>query len=178
MRFQPLARRGPLAPAAVAAAGILLAGCGSSSSPPKTTPSPSTASATGGGAGSGGAAATIKTNWEAFFSASTPVARRVALLQNGQLFQSLIAAQSKSTIASSAAAKVTRVSNVTSSQAVVTYSITLGGQSVLSGQKGVAVNEGGTWKVGDASFCGLLGLEKSSGFVKLSALPAACKSAG
>jgi hypothetical protein len=172
-------RRAWLAPAAVAVAGILLAGCGSSgSSAPKTTPSPSTASAAGGGAGSSGAAAAIKANWEAFFSASTPVARRVALLQNGQLFQSLIAAQSKSTIASSAAAKVTSVSNVTSSQATVTYSITLGGQTVLSGQKGVAVNDGGTWKVGDASFCGLLGLEKSSGFVKLSALPAACKSAG
>jgi hypothetical protein len=122
--------------------------------------------------------ATIKANWEAFFSASTPVSRRVALLQNGQLFQSLIAAQAKSTIASSAAAKVTKVSNVTSSQAAVTYSITLGGQSVLSNQKGVAVHDGGTWKVGDTSFCGLLGLEKSSGFVKLSALPAACKSAG
>jgi hypothetical protein len=172
-------RRASLAPAAVAVAGILLAGCGSSgSSAPKTTPSPSTASAAGGGAGSSGAAAAIKANWEAFFSASTPVARRVALLQNGQLFQSLIAAQSKSTIASSAAAKVTSVSNVTSSQATVTYSITLGGQTVLSGQKGVAVNDGGTWKVGDASFCGLLGLEKSSGLVKLSALPAACKSAG
>ncbi len=178
MRFQPLIRRASLVPAAAAAAGILLAGCGSSgSSTPKTTPSPSTASP-GGGAGSSGAAATIKADWEAFFSASTPLARRVALLQNGQLFQSLIAAQSKSTIASSAAAKVTSVSNVTSSQAAVTYSITLGGQSVLSGQKGVAVNEGGTWKVGDASFCGLLGLEKSSGFVKLSRLPAACTSAG
>ncbi len=102
----------------------------------------------------------------------------MALLQNGQLFQSLIAAQAKSTIASSAAAKVTKVSNVTSSQAAVTYSITVGGTPALSNQKGVAVYDGGTWKVGDASFCGLLGLEKSSGLVKLSALPAACKSAG
>jgi hypothetical protein len=155
-----------------AAAGLVLAGCGGSGSP---------GSGASSGASSGShmsAAAEIKANWEAFFSASTPVARRVALLQNGQVFQALISAQAKSTIASSAAAKVSAVSNVTSSQATVTYSITVGGTPALSGQKGVAVNQGGTWKVGDASFCGLLTLEKSSGLVHLSALPAACNSAG
>jgi len=169
MRFQPLIRRISLAPALAAAAGIVLAGCSSSGSP-------------GSGASSSGthtsAASEIKTNWEAFFSGSTPVSRRVALLQNGQVFRALIAAQSKLPFTSTVAAKVTKVSNVTSSQAAVAYSITLAGAPVLSGQKGVAVNQGGTWKVGDASFCGLLTLEKSSGLVHLSALPAACSSAG
>ena len=180
MRFQPPIRRISLAPV-IAGVGVLLAACGGSSpasgsgSPPPSG-SPSSGSS-GGGASGGSAAAEIKANWEAFFSASTPVARRVALLQNGQLFRSLIAEQSTSTIASSAAAKVTKVSDVTSSQASVTYTITVGGQPMLSSQKGVAVYQG-TWKVGDASFCGLLGLEKTSGFVKLSALPAACTSAG
>jgi hypothetical protein len=120
----------------------------------------------------------IKANWVAFFSASTPVARRVALLQNGQLFQPLIAAQAKSSLASSASAKVTSVSNVTSSQAAVTYAILVAGSPALSNQKGVAVYQGGTWKVGEASFCGLLTLEKSSGLVQLPSLPAACQSAG
>jgi hypothetical protein len=177
MRFQPLSRRISLLPVLAAASGIALAGCGSSapqaSSPPSAASTSSTASA-----GGGSATAAITANWVAFFSASTPVTRRVALLQNGQLFQSLIAAQSKSSLASSASAKVTKVSNVTSTQAAVTYSIIVAGTPALSGQKGVAVYQGGTWKVGDASFCGLLTLEKSSGLVKISALPAACTSAG
>jgi hypothetical protein len=176
MRFRPLIRRISLAPALAAVAGLALAGCGSSgSSAPKTTSS----SSSGATAGSGGSAvATITANWTAFFSASTPVARRVALLQNGQLFQSLIAAQAKSSLASSASAKVTKVSNVTATQATVDYEILLAGSPALANQKGVAVKQGGTWKVGDASFCGLLGLEKSSGVIKISALPAACSPAG
>ncbi len=177
MRFQPLSRRISLAPVLVAAFGLVLAGCGSGSGTPKSSSPPASASSSAAGGG-GSAAAAITANWVAFFSASTPVSKRVALLQNGQLFQSLIAAQSKSSLASSASAKVTKVSNVTATQADVTYSIIVAGTPALSGQKGVAVYQGGTWKVGDASFCGLLTLEKSSGLVKLSALPAACKSAG
>jgi hypothetical protein len=172
MRFQPLIRRISLAPALAAAAGLALAGCSSSGSSTSKTSSGATS-------GSGGsAAATITANWVAFFSASTPVARRVALLQNGQLFQSLIAAQAKSPLASSASAKVTKVSGITATQATVGYSILLAGSPALGNQKGVAVKQGGTWKVGDTSFCGLLGLEKSSGVIKISALPAACSSAG
>jgi hypothetical protein len=169
MRFQPVARRGRLIAAVAAGLGIFLAGCGSSSpSTPKSSSSP----------GAMSAVAQIKANWVAFFNASTPVAKRVQLLQNGQLFQSLIAAQAKSSLASSASAKVLQASNVTSSQATVKYSILVAGQPALSNQAGVAVHQGGIWKVGLASFCGLLTLEKSSGLIKLPALPAACKSAG
>jgi hypothetical protein len=39
----------------------------------------------------------------------------------------------------------------------------------------VAVKQDGTWKVGVASFCGLLTVENNG---KTSGLPAACKSAG
>ena len=63
---------------------------------------------------------------------------------------------------------------VSPSQAKVTYSILIGGQSALANQAGVAVYQGGTWKVGLASFCGLLTLENGG---KTSGLPAACKSA-
>jgi hypothetical protein len=45
----------------------------------------------------------------------------------------------------------------------------------LPNQTGTAVNQGGTWKVGVASFCGLLTLENNGNTAKL---PAACKSAG
>ena len=122
-----------------------------------------------------GAAATIKANWEAFFSPKTPVAKRVSLLQDGQTFASVIRSQAGSGLAASASAKVTKVTLVSPTQAKVTYSILLGGQPALSNQAGVAVKQGGTWKVGVASFCGLLAVENGG---KTTGLPAACKSAG
>jgi len=168
MRVQPVI----LIPALAAGLGLLLGGCGSSGSP-SSAKSPGTSPARSApGAGGSAAASSIKANWVAFFAASTPVSRRVQLLQNGQQFQSLISAQSKSPLASSASAKVISVSNVTATQATVKYSILAGGQTALPHQTGVAVKQGGTWKVGDASFCGLLRLEQTRN------LPAACSSAG
>ena len=46
---------------------------------------------------------------------------------------------------------------------------------MLSNQTGVAVLQNVVWKVGIASFCGLLALENGG---KTSGLPAACKAAG
>lgn len=169
MRFQPFIRGIFLAVTLAAGSGLVLAGCGSSggSTSPSHTPSPAHSSS-----GSGGSAATaaITANWQAFFSAKTPVSRRVQLLQDGQMFQSLIAAQARSPLASSASAKVTKVSSVTSTKATVTYSIQAAGQTVLPNQTGVAVYQNGVWKVGLTSFCGLLRLEKAA--------PASCNSAG
>ena len=60
-------------------------------------------------------------------------------------------------------------------QAAVTYTILLDGQPpALTNQPGMAVYQDGTWKVGLASFCGLLSVENSG---NTSGLPAACKSA-
>ena len=181
LRFQPITRRVLVLPAVIAGFGLLLTACGSSGNKPSSgssgTPA-SSATSSPASTGSAGSAATIKTNWEAFFSASTPTAKRVALLQNGSAFQPLIAAQSKSSLASAASAKVDSVSGITATQATVTYDIVVSGTPALKNQKGVAVKESGTWKVGDKSFCGLLQLEKSSGLVKITSLPAACSSAG
>jgi hypothetical protein len=155
--------------------GIVLAACGGSGTPAASS-SPSAAPATtASAAASGSAAAKIAANWQAFFSAKTPTAQRVNLLQNGQVFSALIKAQSGSTLASSATAKVIRVSVVSPAQAKVTYSILVSGQPMLTNQAGVAVLEGGVWRVGDASFCGLLALENGG---KTSSLPSACRSAG
>jgi hypothetical protein len=185
MRYPLMTRRVLALPALIAGIGLLLTACGGSSGnkpgsgssgSPTSSATSSPASSSTGSAGS--AAATIKANWEAFFSASTPTAKRVALLQNGSQFASLIAAQAKSTLASSASAKVTGVSGITASQANVAYDIVVAGTSALPNQKGTAVNQGGIWKVGDKSFCGLLQLEKTSGLVKITSLPAACSSAG
>ena len=169
------------------AAGIAACSSGSNnsssgaSSSPSSAPSssaPATSSAPAAPASpvsSSGAAAAITTNWEAFFSPKTPVAKRVSLLQDGQTFSSVIKSQAGSGLASSATAKVTKVTVVSPSQAKVTYTILLGGQPALANQAGVAVKQGGSWKVGVASFCGLLTVENSG---KTSGLPAACKSAG
>jgi hypothetical protein len=119
-----------------------------------------------------GTAATIKANWIAFFASSTPTAKRVSLLQNGSQFESVISAQSKSSLASGAASTVSAVSGVTSSQATVKYAITISGTTALPDQTGVAVYQDGTWKVGDKSFCSLLVLELGK------SVPPACMSAG
>jgi hypothetical protein len=147
----------PAAPASSTSAATTPAATATSSSPSSTT----------------GAAAEIKTNWETFFNASTPVPKRVSLLQDGSMFPS--AALAATGLAAQAKAKVLTVTNVTATQATVKYNILLGGTPVLKNQIGTAVNQNGTWKVGVASFCGLLTLENGG---KTSGLPAPCKSAG
>ena len=159
-----------------------LAACSSSSnssssgasSSPSSAPSSSAPASSASPASSSGAASTIAANWATFFNAKTPVAKRVSLLQDGQTFQSIIKSQAGSGLAASATAKVTKVTMVSPTQAKVTYSILIGGQPALANQAGVAVLQDGTWKVGLASFCGLLALENGG---KTSGLPAACKSA-
>jgi hypothetical protein len=179
--------RSPLILLASAALGIALAACGSSSgggSAASTTPgstgassAPATSASTSSSApaGSSAAASEIAANWTAFFSAKTPVAKRISLLQDGQQFATIINSQAGGGLAASASAKVTNVTVTSPTQAKVTYDILLGGQPALSGQAGTAVRQGGTWKVGLASFCGLLALENGG---KTTGLPSACKSAG
>ena len=166
---------------AALAAGLAACSSGSNSSSsgasssPSSAPSSSASASSASPASSSGAASTIAANWATFFNAKTPVAKRVSLLQDGQTFQSIIKSQAGSGLAASASAKVTKVTMVSSTQAKVTYSILIGGQSALANQAGVAVLQDGTWKVGLASFCGLLAVENGG---KTSGLPAACKSAG
>jgi hypothetical protein len=164
----------------VAAIGGGLAACSSGSSTTSSTPasapsSPAAATSTSSGSSSTDAEHTITTNWEAFFNPATPVAKRVSLLQDGQAFASVIRAQAGSSLASQATATVTKVTVSSPTQAAVTYTILLAGTPALKNQAGVAVYQGGTWKVGLKSFCGLLTLENGG---NSSSLPTACKSAG
>jgi hypothetical protein len=169
----------------VLGAGLLAAAataCGSSGTP-ATSPSSSTPTSTATtpaatpsatsptSSSASGATAAITTNWESFFNNKTPVAKRVSLLQDGSQFASIIQAQSHSSLASTATAKVVSVTNVTATQATVKYNILISGATALPGAVGTAVNLNGMWKVGATSFCGLLTLEQ------LKPLPAACKSA-
>ena len=116
--------------------------------------------------------AAITTNWEKFFSSSTPNSERVALLQNGSALASAVSAFSGSPLASAVSAKVDSVTVTSATQANVKYDLTAAGQSVASGATGVAVLENGVWKVGDASFCGLL---KEGAPILNIPLPSACK---
>jgi hypothetical protein len=166
----------------VCALGTSVAACGSSGSTSSSAPGPSASSTSGASSPSsasptaatgGNTVAEITANWIAFFDPKTPMARRLSLLQNGQLFAAAIRSSAGFPGASSASAKVTKVTVTSATQATVIYSILLLGTPVpgLTNTKGVAVLEGGTWKVGDASFCVLLTLENGN------QPPAVCKSA-
>ena len=147
----------------------------SSSAAPSSSAPVSTSTSAAATSGNSAAEKTIAANWVAFFNAKTPTSKRIALLQDGSAFATIIKSQAGSGLAGSASAKVTKVTVTTPTQAKVTYDILVGGQPALSGKTGVAVKQGGTWKVGVASFCGLLALEAGG---KTSGLPSACQAAG
>ena len=186
MRFKPLARRITLAPMLVVALALTVAACSSSGSSTSAATSPSAASAPAAPAslvssapvsssapsagGNSAAVAQITANWEKFFNSSTPNSERVTLLQNGNAFSG--AMSSFISLAPGLGATVTNVTLNSATSATVTYNLTAGGSSLLSGQTGTAVYENGVWKVGDASLCGLLKL------VPGGSEPAACSSAG
>jgi hypothetical protein len=179
MRFTVLARRLTLAPALGLALTATVAACSSTSS--SSTPAASSSSAASSSVPSSSApassstasaAAEITANWEKFFSSSTSPSEKAALLENGSKFTTAIAAFSKLPLASGIGAKVTAVTVKSPTSATVTYNITGGGSTLLSGQTGTAVYQDGVWKVGDASLCGLFKL------IPGGTLPAACSSAG
>ena len=169
MRFPLVARRLILAPALALALAATVAACSSSSSSTTSAPT-SSATASSSAAATAAAAAQITANWEKFFNASTPTSQRVALLENGSTFASAITAFSKIPLASGISAKVTAVAVNSATQAAVTYNIVSGSTSLLTGQKGTAVYQDGTWKVGDGSLCGLFKL------IPGGTMPAACNS--
>ena len=146
---------------------LVVAACGSKSNA-ATTPTPTpTVSASAGGS----ATAAITSDWQKFFAGTTPAAAKIALLQNGQQFASVIQAQASSAIAQATQAKVTAVKVTSPTTADVTYSIVQGGQVALPGQKGQAVLVGGVWKVSAPSFQALLKLEQGQSSTAPSASP-------
>lgn len=143
-------------------------GSSSAAAPSSSAPLPTVTEPTSGSA----AIAAIKTNWIAFFSGKTPAAQKIGLLQNGQVFASVINNQAGSSLASSATATVSGVTLAPSgSSATVKYSVGVSGAS-LPPTNGTAVYENGVWKVGDVSFCYLLTLENGG------QKPSVCSSAG
>ncbi len=181
MRSNLLTRR-IMALALGPALAVAVAACSSSSSTSAATspsssatssPAATASSSAPASSSSSGAAAEITANWEKFFSSSTTASQKAALLQNGSTFASAISAFIQLPLASGIGAKVTKVVLNSSTTATVTYNITSsGGASLLSGQTGMSVYQDGTWKVGDASLCGLFKL------IPGGSVPSACSSSG
>jgi hypothetical protein len=111
--------------------------------------------------------AQIKSAYAKFFSGKTSVSDRVALLENGAHFKSLIQTFAANPLAKNVTATVSSVTLQGADKAKVVYVVKFGGTS-LPAQTGSAVRENGTWKVGSASLCKLVALQGST--------PSACKS--
>ena len=140
-------------------AGLVLAACGGGGghkASPTTTASSAAADR-----------AQITSAYEQFFSAKTPVTDRIAVLQNGPQFKQVVEAFASNPLAKHVTATVSSVSLEGPNKAKVVYQVKLAGSS-LPTQKGTAVRQNGTWKVGDASLCKLIALQGST--------PSACKS--
>lgn len=177
MRLHLLARRTIAASALGLALGATVAACSSPS--PSSTSAPATSSAPASSApatsasatptSTSGAVAEITANWEKFFSSSTPISEKAALLQNGSALMSAMSEFNK-VAPSGLGAKVTDVTLTSATAATVKYDIVAGSTTLLPNQTGQAVLQGGTWKVGVSSFCGLLKL------VPGGSMPAACSS--
>jgi hypothetical protein len=178
MQFRLLAGR-MAAPVLGLALAATVAACSSSSTSSAAAPSSAASTSSSSAPSSPGtgstadAAAQIKANWEKFFDAHTTVADKVKLLQNGAALEAAIKTFANFPLANGIGAKVTNVTVNSATKAAVTYNLTSSdGSALLSNQKGVAVYEDGTWKVGDQSLCGLFKL------IPGATVPAACNSAG
>ena len=159
----PRTRRsaGPIRGAAALGFGVLLAagvvaGCGSSND--DTSPVPSTTT-TVAGAPTAGAEKEVSDTFVAFFSAQTPPAQKINLVENSPAFADTINAQAATPLTQGAAATVSKVDLDAPGHATVTYTVLVNGQPVLPDQIGEAVEVDGSWKVSQTTFCELLTLQ-------------------
>ena len=106
-------------------------------------------------------------SYETFFAGKTPVAKRVALLQDGQRYKALVTSFANNPLAKNVNVKVSSVTVQGPNSAKVVYTVKLGSAG-LPKQTGTAVRQNGVWKVGDASLCKLVALQGST--------PSVCKS--
>ena len=132
---------------------MALAGCGGSSN---TSTTNNTAAAQ----------AQIKGAYEKFFSGHSSVADRVAVLQDGPRFKSVVQSFASNPLAKKVNVTVSSVTLQGQDKAKVLYTVKLGSAG-LPKQAGTAVLQNGTWKVGYASLCKLVALQGST--------PSACK---
>lgn len=127
------------------------------SAPPSVTTTP-TATPTTTTLDVGAAKAQITANWEKFFNNQTSIPDREALLENGAQYDQALRIRSADPLQAQASAKVKSVELTGADRATVTYDVYLKDQVALPGAEGIAVLQGGTWKVSAQSFCSLVTL--------------------
>jgi hypothetical protein len=161
--------------AVLVAVAATLAGCGGSTNGSRspadrssTARDPASVSTGAGRAAPADPAtrAAVATAYRVLFSYRSTSQQSQDALQHGDRFAAVLDEQSENGYAENAAATVTSVRLVSPDVARVVFTISSGGSALLKDTPGVAVREGGTWKVAAQTFCALLGLE--------GAPPAAC----
>jgi hypothetical protein len=99
----------------------------------------------------------IRSAYVKFFSSKTGLPDKVALLQNGPKFKSVIEGFVNNPLAKNVSATVSSVTLQGANDAKVVYVVKVSG-AALGKQTGLAVKQNGVWKVGDASLCKLIAL--------------------
>jgi len=108
--------------------------------------------------------AAVTKAWTSFFSKTTPIGQKEALLQNGTTtMKPAVQDFAGDPRVGQATATVQKVEFPAADQADVTYQISLNGSVVMGGMAGKAVNVNGHWLVSDATLCGLLQLAAAQG---------------
>ncbi|MFE9429191.1 hypothetical protein ACFYNO_40320 [Kitasatospora sp. NPDC006697] len=160
----------PATKAAAAALGavLLLSACSSGSrstgtaSPASATPSAASTRASPTAAGPSApadpaaATAQVTRTWEDFFSPSTPLSARAALLEDGDQLRQLLQGFATDPRVGRLSVTVANVQFTSATTATVTYDLSLQGQTVQPAAPGQAVLENGGWKVSKATLCGLV----------------------
>ncbi|MEZ0115668.1 hypothetical protein ABH920_009709 [Catenulispora sp. EB89] len=133
-------------------------------SSPSPSPSSSASSSPTGTASSAGpadaaaATAQIKQNWETFFDPKTTIPNKEKYLENGTVLAPLLQGFAADPRVGQVSAAVTNVAFTSATTATVTYALSLQGTVVEPNATGKAVLQDGTWKVADATLCGLVAL--------------------
>ena len=157
---------GPTAPGASTVTTAATANTTTPATTPSTTPAttPATAAATTTTVATATTPdvatekATIAANWARFFLPATSMADRIALLENGATLQQALEQRAKDPLQQQASATVKAVELTAPDRATVTYDVLLNGSLALPDAQGIAVLQGGVWKVGAESFCALISL--------------------
>jgi len=150
------------------AGAALLASCSSSGTTGAQSSTP-TGSAT---FNQSAATAQVTQVWQSFFSKDTPISQKETLLQNGTgVMMPAVQAFASDPRVGQVTATVQKVTFPSSTEADVSYQISLNGTVMESGMAGKAVNVNGQWLVSDATLCGLLQLAAAQGGGSASAIP-------
>jgi hypothetical protein len=158
--------------ATTAAAPSASATAASSSAAPSggtaTGPCAATTTPTVSGSGPADTAAAgtqVATAYQKFFDPATPSATKLGLLQNGTSFAPVVAGFASNPLAAQAAVSVQKVAFTSATAADVTFTLCESGQPVLPNSAGKAVQQGGVWKIADATLCGLVKLNSGGAAV-------------